>query len=66
MGWLIKSEEISNPDYGHYPGARPIEELLNNGLVILDKWRGPTSHDATAMVKQILGVKRAGHTGTLV
>ncbi len=65
MGWLIKAEEISNPMYGHYPGSRPVQELLNNGLVILDKWRGPTSHDVTAMVKNILGIKQAGHAGTL-
>ncbi len=65
MGWLVKSEEISDPSYGHYPGSRPVEELINNGLFILDKWQGPTSHDAVAMVKEILGVKRAGHTGTL-
>jgi len=62
--FLIKSEEIS-AEFGQYPGSRPVEELIRNGIVILDKWSGPTSHDVTATVKKILGLKRTGHSGTL-
>jgi tRNA pseudouridine55 synthase len=36
-----------------------------NGVVIVDKPAGITSHDAVARVRKILGVKKAGHTGTL-
>ena len=39
--------------------------LLDNGLVILDKPRGHTSHEISAFVKNITGAKRAGHAGTL-
>ena len=36
-----------------------------NGLVIVDKPSGMTSHDVVSIVKKTLGVKKAGHTGTL-
>lgn len=36
-----------------------------NGVVIIDKPAGKTSHDVVARVKKILGAKKAGHTGTL-
>lgn len=35
------------------------------GALIVDKPRGPTSHDVVARVRRALGVRRAGHTGTL-
>jgi len=31
----------------------------------LDKPPGPSSHEVTAWVRKILGVKKAGHGGTL-
>ncbi len=36
-----------------------------NGLVIIDKPSGKTSHDIVAEVRALLGIKRVGHTGTL-
>lgn len=36
-----------------------------NGVVIIDKPAGITSHDVVSRVKKILGAKKAGHTGTL-
>jgi tRNA pseudouridine55 synthase len=36
-----------------------------NGVVIIDKPAGKTSHDVVSAVRRILGVKKAGHTGTL-
>ncbi|MDE1881560.1 MAG: RNA-guided pseudouridylation complex pseudouridine synthase subunit Cbf5 [Euryarchaeota archaeon] len=35
------------------------------GFLIIDKPRGPTSHQVTAWVRDLLGVARAGHAGTL-
>ncbi len=55
----------TNPDYGLSPEKRSISELLNLGIINLDKPANPTSHEVTAWVKQILGIKRAGHGGTL-
>ena len=36
-----------------------------DGILIIDKPAGITSHDVVARVRRILGTKRAGHTGTL-
>ena len=45
--------------------APTLQERLSNGLFILDKPIGPTSHEAAAFVRKILGIKKAGHSGTL-
>lgn len=42
-----------------------IESLLNNSVVIIDKPRGPTSHEVSSWVKKLAGLKRTGHAGTL-
>ena len=36
-----------------------------DGVVVVDKPAGPTSHDVVERVRQLLRVRRAGHTGTL-
>jgi tRNA pseudouridine55 synthase len=36
-----------------------------DGILIVDKTQGPTSHDVVAQVRRILKEKRVGHTGTL-
>jgi tRNA pseudouridine55 synthase len=36
-----------------------------DGLIVIDKPVGPTSHDVVARVRRILGERRIGHTGTL-
>ena len=36
-----------------------------NGIVVIDKPAGLTSHDVVSKVKKILGTRKAGHTGTL-
>lgn len=36
-----------------------------DGLLIIDKPVGPTSHDVVARVRRVLGERRVGHTGTL-
>ena len=38
---------------------------MMDGVVIIDKPAGKTSHDVVSEVKKILGVRKAGHTGTL-
>lgn len=44
---------------------KTIEELLNFGVVFIDKPKGPTSHQVSAWVKNILQISKAGHAGTL-
>ena len=36
-----------------------------DGILIIDKPAGITSHDVVARVRRVLGTKRVGHTGTL-
>src|SRR5262249_45965202 len=36
-----------------------------DGLLVVDKPVGPTSHDIVARVRRVLGDRRVGHTGTL-
>ena len=62
---LIKAEAETNPQYGHKPSDRPLEEHIKKGIVNLDKPAGPTSQQVTSWVKNILKVKKAGHSGTL-
>ena len=42
------------------PGVAPLD-----GVLVVDKPRGITSHDVVARVRRILGTKRVGHVGTL-
>jgi len=36
-----------------------------DGLLVIDKPAGPTSHDVVARIRRVLGERRVGHTGTL-
>jgi tRNA pseudouridine55 synthase len=36
-----------------------------DGLLVIDKPPGPTSHDVVARIRRVLGERRIGHTGTL-
>jgi tRNA pseudouridine55 synthase len=38
---------------------------MSDGLLVIDKPSGPTSHDMVARVRRAIGVKRVGHAGTL-
>jgi tRNA pseudouridine55 synthase len=48
------------------PLAGPAADRLREGAFLLvDKPRGPTSHQVTSWVRDVLGVPTAGHAGTL-
>src|SRR4051795_3383575 len=36
-----------------------------DGVLVIDKPIGPTSHDVVARIRRLLGERRIGHTGTL-
>jgi H/ACA ribonucleoprotein complex subunit 4 len=42
-----------------------IEELLDCSFLILDKPRGPSTHEVTSFIRKLLGVKKVGQMGTL-
>ncbi len=63
---LVKARDKTNPEYGFSKDQqRPIEYLLNNAIVVLDKPAGPTSHEVASWVRRIFNIERAGHSGTL-
>ena len=62
---LIKKKAGTDPKLGCEPENRSVEQLIQYGIINLNKSSGPTSHQATDYVKKILQVKKAGHGGTL-
>ncbi len=62
---LIKKQAETSPKFGCEPEKRSTENLLQYGIVNIDKPRGPTSHQVSAYAKTILGVSKCGHSGTL-
>lgn len=65
---LVKVDEPSSPGRGVRPEDRPIDQLLDDGLIYLDKPDGYVSHDLAAMVKVMFSgtqVTKIGHGGTL-
>ncbi|NPA86190.1 MAG: RNA-guided pseudouridylation complex pseudouridine synthase subunit Cbf5 [bacterium] len=62
---LVKQEAETNPEYGKPPESRSIQELLQAGVINLDKHPGPTSHEFSHWIRQLFGIKRVGHGGTL-
>ncbi|MHA1906089.1 MAG: RNA-guided pseudouridylation complex pseudouridine synthase subunit Cbf5 [Candidatus Thorarchaeota archaeon] len=63
---LVRVEDSTDPNLGFSDlTTLPIEYLLQNGIVVLDKPSGPTSHEVATWVRKILHSDRAGHSGTL-
>lgn len=64
-GFLVLDEEPTDAHSGSPPDRRPLAQLLEYGLLTLDKPAGPTSHEVVAWVRRIVGIDKAGHSGTL-
>jgi len=58
-------DAVTNPKFGCLPTDRSLEELLGSGILLVKKPRGPTSHQLTAWIRNILGITKIGHGGTL-
>lgn len=61
----VIDQDITNEEHGTYYDKRSVDQLLNYGLILLDKPNGPTSHETVAWVKKIFNIQKAGHSGTL-
>ncbi len=62
---LVKDDDILELDVGTSPWERTVEDLLGSGIVLIDKPKNPTSHQVSAWVRDMLGLEKAGHFGTL-
>jgi len=62
---VVRAEMQTNPAYGKSPELRTMEELLEYGVIVLNKPQGPTSHQIVDYIKKILEINKAGHSGTL-
>jgi H/ACA ribonucleoprotein complex subunit 4 len=62
---LIKSKRPINSVLGRKPEERSVDDLLKDGVVVMDKPSGPTSHQVTSWVQNIVGASKAAHGGTL-
>ncbi|MFB6241937.1 MAG: RNA-guided pseudouridylation complex pseudouridine synthase subunit Cbf5 [Candidatus Nanosalina sp.] len=63
--WYTREEAETDPEFGTVPEKRSAEQLLDKGIVLIDKPFGPTSKQVTTWIKEELGLKKAGHFGTL-
>ncbi len=62
---LVKAKRAPESALGRSPESRSVEELLKDGVVVIDKPSGPTSHQVTSWVQDIVGASKAAHGGTL-
>ncbi len=62
---FVKKESETNYDYGQDPEKRSVEELINYGIINLNKFSGPSSHQVSDYVQRILNIGKSGHSGTL-
>jgi len=62
---LIRRLSETSDKFGKYPKDRTTDELIETGIVNIDKPAGPTSHQVSAYVQEIMHIKRSGHSGTL-
>ena len=63
--FITLSSETTDFKWGKIPQQRSIEELLNYGIINIDKPAKPTSHEVVSYIKKILDIQKAGHSGTL-
>lgn len=62
---VVIDQDITDDNFGTYYDRRTMEQLLNYGIILLDKPPGPTSHETVAWTKRILKIPKIGHSGTL-
>lgn len=62
---LIRKEAETDKKFGCKPEERKTEEIVNYGIVNIDKPKGPTSHQVSDYVQKILHINKSGHSGTL-
>ncbi len=62
---IIEKNAQTSPDHGCSPENRTIEQLLESCFILLDKSPGPSSHQISAWARDMMGLEKLGHGGTL-
>jgi H/ACA ribonucleoprotein complex subunit 4 len=62
---ILESDTETLAEHGSAPDARTIDQLLEGGFILLDKAPGPSSHQVSAWARDMFGLEKLGHGGTL-
>ncbi len=62
---LLRKDAETNLKFGCAPQERKTDEIINYGIINVDKPKGPTSHQVSDYVQKILHIDKSGHSGTL-
>ena len=62
---ILDTDASTNPSIGGLPDSRDVMERLASGFILLDKPAGPTSHQLASWARDMFGLERLGHGGTL-
>ena len=61
----LDKDAKTSPEYGTIPDERTIDQLLESCFILLDKSPGPSSHQVSAWARDMMGLEKLGHGGTL-
>ena len=62
---ILDADAKTSAAHGCKPSERSVEQLLQAGIIVIDKPAGPNSHQVSAWARDILEVEKLGHGGTL-
>ena len=62
---ILDNEAQTSPSHGCKPEERTVEQLFESGFILLDKAPGPSSHQVSAWARDMMGLEKLGHGGTL-
>ena len=62
---ILDRDAKTSPEYGTIPDERTIDQLLESCFILLDKSPGPSSHQVSAWARDMMGLEKLGHGGTL-
>jgi len=62
---VLEKDVETSANHGCRPSDRSIEQLFESGFILLDKAPGPSSHQVSAWARDMMGLEKLGHGGTL-
>ena len=62
---VLGADAVTSSDHGCAPSDRNIDQLFDSGFILLDKAPGPSSHQVSAWARDMMGLEKLGHGGTL-